>query len=327
MTVYSALLIIGYANAARGNCLDLFAPNDFLSAGCQIAGRTPASTEFARICSSSCIQGLQSYTLALKSACGTDGVAEAARVEAECSKVVSPRILKLSSDCLDYFSPNDFLNAACQISGRRVSGADLSKLCSASCSQGLSSYSLALRSSCGTVGVAEAKRIEDGCESSKTISYAIHDASSRCIDGFGPNDFLNIKCQIQDGSIDSPAEFQRVCSDECRFDLKSYLYALKAACANEGAAEALRIENGCKSTSYAANAVFGKSCISFYNASDFLKPDCQIGDARVVSSSDFAKVCSPNCQQDLRGYLSALRATCSTEGDLEASRVEKGCKF
>lgn len=323
LTVCSVLLIIGYANAAGGNCLDLFSPNNFLGAGCQIAGKSPVPSEFARICTTSCIQGLQSYTLALKSACGSYGVDEAARIEAECSKATSPGNPPESPlKCLDYFSPNDFLSHACQISGKRVTNADFSKLCSASCSQGLSSYSLALRSSCGTVGETEARRIEDGCKKSKTITYVILDASSRCIDGFRPNDFLNIKCRIQDGSIDSPAEFQKVCSDECRSDLTSYLHALEAACGNEGAAEALRIENGCKSVSHTF-----KSCISFYNASDFLRPECQIGDARVVSNSDFAKVCSHNCQQDLRGYLSALRATCATEGDTEASRIEKRCNF
>jgi hypothetical protein len=322
----ATLLAFGWTPAEARACTELFTPNDFLAGACKVAGSSITAADFAKVCAPSCHQGFASYVAALRASCGAAGNAEAARVQAGCAGPrVQPNIINANAQCLDYFSPNDFLHSSCRVSGNRIQAGDFAKVCSSSCSQDLKSYNLALRSTCGAEGDAEAKRIEAGCGSSVRANVA---ADVQCVDSFGPNDFLRAECQVQDGDLDEAAEFKKVCSGVCRQDLNGYLYALRSACAADGDAAARKIENECHSVAfnqfYSANSN-SNSCIAYYNANDFLRPSCQVSDGKITSSADFAKVCSSECKQDLSGYLSALRATCANEGNFEASRIENGC--
>jgi len=327
----ATLLALGWTAAEARACTELFTPNDFLSVSCKVAGSSIAAAEFSKVCAPACRQGFSSYIAALRASCGAAGNAEAARVQAGCSAQVRPQVMVNANadaqQCLDYFSPNDFLHSSCRIGGSRVQAADFAKVCSSQCSQDLKSYTLALRSTCAAAGDAEAKRIEAGCGSSIRANIVAED--TKCTDSFGPNDFLRGRCQVEDGDIDSADELQKVCAGVCRQDLNGYLYALRSACAADGDAEARRIENACHSAAVTSmlfsTSTNSNSCISYYNANDFLKPACQVNDGKITSSADFAKVCSSECRQDLSGYLSALRATCANEGDFEASRIENGC--
>jgi hypothetical protein len=167
--VLAALLAMGSVSAVpQKSCTELFTPNDFLSVGCKISGSSLQTQDFSKVCSNDCVQGLHSYTLALKSSCGAKGAELASEIESHCS-AHGIKALFTDSDpsCFSYVKPNDFLKGGCRVQGSRISAAEYSKVCSRACAQDLKTYEIALNSTCNAAsdpsGHAEVQKIQAAC--------------------------------------------------------------------------------------------------------------------------------------------------------------------